>query len=92
LQVWIDADYLGTVVLPTGAGKTFLALKAIERVGRSTLIIVPTIDLLNQSTGGDGCGKYGHTSTGDHNTAFVHHSDFTCLSIFWPTLILCLLA
>ena len=48
LQAWIDADCLGTVVLPTGAGKTLLALKAIEHVGRSTLIIVPTIDLLNQ--------------------------------------------
>ena len=48
LQAWIDADCLGTVILPTGAGKTFLALKAIEHVGRSTLIIVPTIDLLNQ--------------------------------------------
>ena len=48
LQAWIDADCLGTVVLPTGAGKTYLALKAIEHVKRSTLVIVPTIDLLNQ--------------------------------------------
>ena len=48
LRAWIEADCLGTVVLPTGAGKTFLALKAIEHVRRSTLIIVPTIDLLNQ--------------------------------------------
>ena len=48
LQAWIDADCLGTVILPTGAGKTLLALKAIEHVGRSTLIVVPTIDLLNQ--------------------------------------------
>ena len=48
VQAWIDADCLGTIILPTGAGKTFLALKAIEHVGRSTLIIVPTIDLLNQ--------------------------------------------
>ena len=30
------------------AGKTLLALKAIEHVRRSTLIVVPTIDLLNQ--------------------------------------------
>ena len=48
LQAWIEADCLGTVVLPTGAGKTLLALKAIEHVGRSTLVVVPTIDLLNQ--------------------------------------------
>ena len=48
LKAWIDADCLGTVVLPTGAGKTYLALKAIEHVKRSTLVVVPTIDLLNQ--------------------------------------------
>ncbi|MCZ6676739.1 MAG: DEAD/DEAH box helicase family protein [Candidatus Poribacteria bacterium] len=48
LQAWTEANCLGTVILPTGAGKTFLALKAIEHVKRSTLIIVPTIDLLNQ--------------------------------------------
>jgi superfamily II DNA or RNA helicase len=35
-------------VLPTGAGKTYIALKAIERLRKSTLIIVPTIPLLNQ--------------------------------------------
>jgi len=48
LKAWIDADCRGSVVLPTGAGKSLLALKAIEFVERSTLIIVPTIDLLNQ--------------------------------------------
>ena len=48
LQAWIDADCRGSVVLPTGAGKSFLALKAIEYVGRSTLVVAPTIDLLNQ--------------------------------------------
>ena len=48
LGAWIDGNCRGTVILPTGAGKTFLALKAIEHVGRSTLIIAPTIDLLNQ--------------------------------------------
>jgi superfamily II DNA or RNA helicase len=34
--------------LPTGTGKTFLALLAIQRAGRPTLVITPTIDLLNQ--------------------------------------------
>jgi len=48
LQAWTDAGCMGTVVLPTGAGKTYLALKAIEQVQRSTLVVVPTIDLLNQ--------------------------------------------
>jgi len=34
--------------MPTGAGKTFVALKAIAEMKQSTLIVVPTIDLLNQ--------------------------------------------
>jgi len=48
LEAWINADYKGSVILPTGAGKSFLAIKAIEHVSRSTLVVVPTIDLLNQ--------------------------------------------
>ncbi len=35
-------------MLPTGTGKTFLAILAIHKVGRPTLVITPTIDLLNQ--------------------------------------------
>ena len=35
-------------MLPTGTGKTHLANMAIERAGRPTLVITPTIDLMNQ--------------------------------------------
>jgi superfamily II DNA or RNA helicase len=48
LQAWLAAGARGSVVLPTGAGKTFLAMRAIQRIARSTLVIVPTIDLLHQ--------------------------------------------
>src|SRR5436853_3227509 len=48
LNAWQQAGRRGVVVLPTGAGKTFLAQMAIELTGRSTLVIVPTIDLMNQ--------------------------------------------
>lgn len=44
---WIEKGR-GIIVLPTGAGKTYIALKAIERLRKSTLIIVPTIPLLDQ--------------------------------------------
>jgi len=48
LSEWQRNGRRGVVVLPTGAGKTFLAQMAIEMIGRSTLVIVPTIDLMNQ--------------------------------------------
>ena len=38
----------GVVVLPTGAGKTAVAVSAMEKLGRSTLVVVPTLALLKQ--------------------------------------------
>ncbi len=38
----------GIIVLPTGAGKTYIALKAMEVLKEPALIVVPTIPLLNQ--------------------------------------------
>ena len=38
----------GVVVMPTGSGKTYLAVMAIASVRRSTLVVVPTIDLVHQ--------------------------------------------
>src|SRR6185437_13921195 len=48
LQRWRAARCRGVVVLPTGAGKTFVATLAIAARQRSTLVVVPTLDLLNQ--------------------------------------------
>lgn len=48
LAAWLGAGGRGTVVLPTGAGKTLLALMAIERLKLRALIVVPTIELLHQ--------------------------------------------
>ena len=48
LQAWWEAGGRGVVVLPTGTGKTHLANLAIEKAGRPTLVITPTIDLMNQ--------------------------------------------
>ncbi|RLF38530.1 MAG: ATP-dependent helicase [Thermoplasmata archaeon] len=38
----------GTIVMPTGSGKTILALKIIEKLNTSTFIVVPTLDLVRQ--------------------------------------------
>jgi superfamily II DNA or RNA helicase len=48
LAAWDEAGRRGSIVLPTGAGKTFVAIQAISRVNRSTVVIAPTIDLLHQ--------------------------------------------
>ncbi|MBR2435840.1 MAG: DEAD/DEAH box helicase family protein [Lentisphaeria bacterium] len=48
LNAWIRAKRRGVVVMPTGSGKTFFAFLAMANVKRSTLIVVPTIDLLQQ--------------------------------------------
>ncbi|MFC6752031.1 DEAD/DEAH box helicase [Halorubrum tibetense] len=48
LDSWRTHDRKGTVVLPTGSGKTFLGLQAIADAGVSALVVTPTIDLMNQ--------------------------------------------
>ena len=45
---WKNSERCGTIVLPTGAGKTHVATMAIEMCNRQTLVVVPTLDLMNQ--------------------------------------------
>ncbi|SIR88043.1 DEAD/DEAH box helicase family protein [Natronorubrum thiooxidans] len=62
LEAWLETDRWaesngvdsltrapgGVLELPTGSGKTVIAIKAIERLSVPTLVVVPTIDLLEQ--------------------------------------------
>ncbi|MBK6685965.1 MAG: DEAD/DEAH box helicase family protein [Deltaproteobacteria bacterium] len=48
VEAWEQSAGRGLVVRPTGAGKTRVALAAIARCGTATLILVPTIALLDQ--------------------------------------------
>ena len=48
LKAWRENGRFGSIVLPTGSGKTFVALRGVAETAVSTLIIVPTIDLLHQ--------------------------------------------
>ncbi len=48
LAAWKAAAGRGVVVLPTGAGKTHVAVLAIDATRRSTLVVAPTLDLVRQ--------------------------------------------
>ncbi len=48
LAAWKLAGRQGVVVLPTAAGKTYLAQMAMQSTPRTTLIVVPTLDLMHQ--------------------------------------------
>jgi superfamily II DNA or RNA helicase len=48
LKTWQKAGKNGVVVLPTAAGKTYLAQMVMQSIQRSTLIMVPTLDLMHQ--------------------------------------------
>jgi len=51
LEAWTDADRRGVLELPTGSGKTVIGLAALAAVGQPALVVVPTIDLLEQWRG-----------------------------------------
>src|SRR6185436_13675968 len=48
VTAWRDAGDRGVIVLPTGSGKTVVALGAIKELGVATLVLVPTRILLDQ--------------------------------------------
>lgn len=48
LSAWRKHRGRGVVVLPTGAGKSHVAILAIEEKRRSTLVVAPTLDLVRQ--------------------------------------------
>ena len=65
IDAWLTARKRGVVVLPTGAGKSYVALRCLLATQRSTLILAPTIDLVQQWAGdlekrlGTRIGRYG---------------------------------
>jgi superfamily II DNA or RNA helicase len=48
ISAWQEAGRRGSIVLPTGAGKTFVAVHAIYQVKVPTVVLVPTIGLVYQ--------------------------------------------
>ncbi|MFB6167280.1 MAG: DEAD/DEAH box helicase [Haloferacaceae archaeon] len=48
LDAWRDAGERGVVELPTGSGKTVIAVVAAAELGTATLVVAPTVDLVTQ--------------------------------------------
>lgn len=48
LEAWESVDARGVIVLPTGVGKSIVGIQAIANKGVPTLVVLPTIDLMNQ--------------------------------------------
>ena len=48
IDAWRRSGCRGVVVLPTGAGKTQVAMMAIDDRRRSSLVVAPTLDLVRQ--------------------------------------------
>jgi superfamily II DNA or RNA helicase len=48
LDAWILNSKRGVIVLPTGSGKTVIGINAISLLNTPTLVVVPTLDLLDQ--------------------------------------------
>jgi superfamily II DNA or RNA helicase len=48
LDAWLANGKRGVIVLPTGSGKTVVGLKAISLLNTPTLVVAPTLDLVDQ--------------------------------------------
>jgi superfamily II DNA or RNA helicase len=48
INAWVTAGRRGIVVLPTGAGKSFVAELCIAHCDRSCLVVAPTLNLVGQ--------------------------------------------
>lgn len=81
---WIKTRGQGVVVLPTGAGKTHVALLAIKQFPRSTLVLVPTLELVKQWRGllqGATGLEIGMLGGGEHNILPITVSTYDSAAI-----------
>jgi len=87
VERWLAAAGRGTVVLPTGAGKTLVALLALHRTGAGACVVAPTRALLTQwfgqladAFGGERVGAfYGDEKEVRPITVTTYHSAFRLL-------------
>lgn len=79
LAAWERAGRRGVVALPTGAGKTLVAIAAIARLAVSALVLVPTRVLLDQWArvlAQHWSGTIGRIGDGDHRIGAITVSTY----------------
>ena len=85
IDAWKKQGKRGIVLLPTGTGKSYVAQMAMEETQRSTLVVAPTIDLMNQWYGiltsafqcpvgmlGGGYHEIEHVTVSTYDSAYIH--------------------
>lgn len=87
IDAWLANKKRGVVVLPTGAGKSYVALRCLLATQRATLVLAPTIDLVQQWAAdlearlGTRVGRYGG---GDKELLPVTVSTYDSAVLFMP--------
>ena len=87
LARWLGAGKRGVIALPTGAGKTLVALAAIARLGVAALCLVPTRVLLDQwARALAACSSHpiGRLGDGDHVVAPVTVATYASATAWAP--------
>lgn len=87
IQAWRGAGDRGVIALPTGSGKTLVAIGAIAELGVETLVIVPTRVLLDQwarALGEAWGGPIGRLGDGDYQVAPITVSTYASALIWAP--------
>ncbi|HSD87476.1 MAG TPA: DEAD/DEAH box helicase family protein, partial [Kofleriaceae bacterium] len=87
LEAWRDSGDRGVVVLPTGAGKTIVALAAIAELSVATLVLVPTRVLLDQwirALGACWPHPVGRLGDGDHHVSPITVATYASAVVWAP--------
>lgn len=85
VNVFLNSGHIGLISMPTGTGKTVVAIELLIRLARSTLVVVPVRDLIYQwhskileATGidagiiGDGVHRVSPISVATYDSATIH--------------------
>ena len=85
IEAWRARGERGVIALPTGSGKTLVAIGAIEALAVEALVLVPTRVLLDQwarALGDAWGGPIGRLGDGDHQVASITVSTYAS-AIAW---------